>query len=185
MRLPLKHTFVSSGLNNWFCLREGVTELKFSQRGKSSETISHKNDDSKEHSKTKHNNFTPIASLNKKWKQGKANGFLKVYIISHFFPIKEIHKQPLRKTNFFCSKNYNGLCNIIWDVLSEGLQANIQIAWGILSLPQSIFAKDKIRLPVWIITWKFCWWGKLSLYKTKCAFSSIDLFQGHQGDGCI
>lgn len=40
--------------------------------------------------------FMPIASLNKKWKQCKANGFLKMYIKLHTFPFKEIHKQPLR-----------------------------------------------------------------------------------------
>lgn len=42
--------------------------------------------------------FMPIQSLNKKWKQWKANGFLKMYTKFHIFPVKEIHKQTLRGT---------------------------------------------------------------------------------------
>lgn len=179
MRSPLKLTFVSNGLNKWFSLRDWVTEFKYSQKVKSSEIQCLIKSIWKEHSKRKDKGFTSIISRNKKWKQWQASGFSNLCKVTHF-----PSKQSLQAQIFFawkittvcitsfrlCQKDFK----YIWRLQEESYPYHI--------LPMK---KDKIRLPVWIITWKFCWWEQMSLYKTKCVFSSVDLFQRHQRVGYI
>lgn len=77
---------------------EGSHRAQDQSKSRAPKQVLIKTGDSKQHSKMKGKYFMPIQSLNKKWKQWKANGFLKMHIKFHTFPVKEIHKQPLRGT---------------------------------------------------------------------------------------